>query len=118
MTDRGRGFYAIATGKITSQFRSALREHGLSNMMGDDASVQPGHMQEVMLHETAVAWIRWRLAQTTPAQCWRESRAEYEARLKRVVVDINANLDVEGLCYGLPKRLAKIIAAKGGRLKE
>ena len=118
MVDRGRGFYAIATGKITSHFRDALRENGLTNMMGEDASIQPGHMQEVMLHETAVAWIRWRLTQTTPAQAWLESRAEYEARLKGVVADINQNLDVEGLCYGLPKRLAKLIATEGGRLKE
>jgi hypothetical protein len=118
MVDRGRGFYAIANGKITSHYRDALREHGLTNMMGADASVQPGQMQEVMLHETAVAWIRWRLTQTTPAQCWLESRAEYEARLKRVIADINANLNVKELCYGLPKRLEKLISVEGGRLKE
>ena len=118
MVDRGRGFYAIANGKITAQFRAALREHGLKNMMGEDASVQPGQMQEVMLHETAVAWIRHRLTQTTPAQAWLETRPEYEARLKRVVADINANLNVEGLCHGLPKRLEKLIASGGGRLSE
>jgi hypothetical protein len=118
MVDRGRGFYAIATGKITAHFKDALREHGLKNMMGEDASVQPGQMQEVMLHETAVAWIRHRLAQTTPAQAWLETRPEYEARLKRVVADINANLNVEGLCHGLPKRLEKLIASGGGRLSE
>ena len=43
---------------------------------------------------------------------------EYEARPKSVVADINANLNVEGLCYGLPKRLDKLIASGGGRLKE
>ena len=118
MVDRGRGFYAIASGTITTQFRLALREHGLSNMMGDDAAIQPGLMQEVMLHETAVAWIRWRLTQTTPDRCWLETRAEYEARLKSVVADINANLDVQGLCYNLPDRLEKLIAADGGRVKE
>ena len=118
MVDRGRGFYAIASGKITPQFRTALQEHGFSNMMGNDASIQPGHMQKVMLHETAVPWIRWRLTQTTPDRCWLETRAEYEARLKSVVADINANLDVEGLCYNLPDRLEKLIAADGGRVKE
>ena len=118
MVDRGRGFYAIATGKITPQFQSALREHGLSNMMGDDASVQPGHMQEIMLHETAVAWIRLRLTRSTPDQCWLETRAEYGSRLKTVVRDINANLDVLSLCYNLPRRLEGLIAAEGGRLKE
>ena len=75
-------------------------------------------MQEVMLHETAVAWIRHRLTQTTPPQAWRETRLEYEARLKRVVADINATADVEGLCHGLPKRLDKLISSGGGRLTE
>ena len=87
-------------------------------MLGDNAAVQPGHMQEVMLHETAVAWIRHRLAQTTPNQCWLESRTAYEARLKRVVTSINAELDVKGLCFNLPGRLDRLIAAGGGRLKE
>ena len=71
-----------------------------------------------MLHERAVAWIRLRLTQSTPDQCWLEARVEYEARLKRVAADINANLDVPGLCYDLPRRLEKIIAAEGGRIKE
>ena len=80
-------------------------------------------MQEVMLHETAVSWIRHRLTQTTPAQAWLETRPEYEVRLKTLVADINANLNVEGLCNGLPKRLDKLIASVAcfmgcGRLKE
>ena len=29
-------------------------------------------LQEVLLHETAVAWIRCRLACTVPAKCWKE----------------------------------------------
>ncbi len=86
--------------------------------MGDDARVQPGHMQEVLLHETAVAWIRWRLTKTTPKQCWLETPSEYETRIKKVVEDINAHLDVKGLCNGLPARLRKLIATGGGRLKE
>ena len=95
-----------------------MREHGFSNMMGDSAAVQPGHMQEVMLHETAVAWIRCRLTKTTPSKSWLESRDAYEARLKRVVASINVELDVKGLCFKLPDRLGRLIAAGGGRLKE
>ena len=38
--------------------------------MGDDASVQPGRMQEVILHETAVARIRGRLTSTAPSEPW------------------------------------------------
>ena len=86
--------------------------------MGKDASKQPGHMQELMLHETAVAWMRKRLVETTPKKCWTESREEYTARLKRCAEFINNNYDVEGLCKGLPKRIKGIIKAKGGRLPK
>ena len=117
MVDRGRGFYNPGTGVITPQYQNALREHGFKKAMGDNASIQPGHMQEILLHETAISWIRWRLAQTVPKECWKEIPAEYEARLKHVVADINANLDVEGLCRRLPERLQKLVDSKGERLK-
>jgi hypothetical protein len=116
MVDRGRGFYNIQTGKITAKYGQAVAQHGFTNMMGDVASVQPGHMQEVLLHETAVAWIRWRLTKTLPRECWLETPAEYETRIKQVVQDINANCDVQGLCNNLPQRLRDVIAAEGGRL--
>ena len=118
MVDRGRGFYSISTGRITYQFEAALREHSFTNLMGDDAGVQPGHMQEIMLHETAVAWIRGKLVQTLPAQCWLETRKQYESRLKRDVDDINAQFDVAGLCFGLPDRLCELVSNKGGRLRQ
>ena len=41
---------------------------------------------------------------------------QYARRLRGVVDDINANLNVEGLCKGLPKRLDLVIEAKGGRI--
>ena len=87
-------------------------------MMGDNASAQPGHMQEVLLHETAVSWIRLRLAATVPSKPWLETRGEYASRLRRVVDDINTSLDVEGLCKGLLKRLDLVIEAKGGRIPK
>ncbi len=118
MVDRGRGFYNIATGKITQKYKDAVQAHGFTNLMGDDAKVQPGHMQEILLHETAVAWIRWRLTLTTPKQCWLETRAQYTTRIKGVVDDIDANLDVEGLCRDLPQRLDDVIEAKGGRIPK
>ena len=117
MVDRGKGFYNIGTGNITTKFRQALADHGLKNLMGNCAAVQPGHMQEILLHETAVAWIRHRLTTTTPSQCWLETPTQYEKRLKGVVEDINANLDVEGLCNNLLKRVDGVIESKGGRVK-
>lgn len=117
MVDRGRGFYNPGSGQITPEFQSALKEHGFANAMGQNAQIQPGHMQEILLHETAVSWIRWRLAQTVPKECWKETPAQYESRLKQVVADINANLDVEGLCRMLPERLQKLVDSDGARLK-
>ena len=117
MVDRGRGFYNPGSGQITEQFQCALREYGFTNAMGQNAQIQPGHMQEILLHETAVSWIRWRLAQTVPKECWKETPAEYESRLKRVAADINANLDVEGLCMKLPERLQMLVDSSGDRLK-
>ena len=86
--------------------------------MGDDASEQPGELQELMLHETAVAWCRYRLARCVPPRAWQETSAEYARRLKAVVADINRSLDVEGLCKELPSRVAQLIEAEGGRLPK
>ena len=69
-------------------------------------------------HETAVAWIRVRLAQTTPKRCWEETREQFRARLKHVVDTINATCDVAGLCRDLPKRVDALKEAQGGRIKR
>ena len=81
-------------------------------------ALQPGNMQELMLHETSVAWIRHRLAKSVPARPWEESRDAYTARLKRIVEEINRNHDVENLCKGFLTRIAKLVDKNGGRLSE
>ena len=117
-TDRGKGFYSPNNGLITDAYKAALREHHFKAALGLDASVQPGKLQELMLHETAVAWMRLRLARSVPAKPWEESREAYTARLKRVCEDINSTLDVEGLCRAFLQRVEKLVANKGGRLAE
>ena len=57
-TDRGNGFYVSGTGRITPGYDAALKTHNLRAYFGNDASIQPGQLQEVMLHETAVSWTR------------------------------------------------------------
>ena len=86
--------------------------------MEDNASVQPGHMQDILLHETAVSWIRLRLEKTVPRKPRLETTEQNASRLRGVVDDINAHLDVEGACNGLPKRLDLAIEAKGGRIPK
>ena len=85
---------------------------------GDDASEQPGELQELMLHETAVAWCRYRFARCVPPRPWLETSADYGRRLKAVVADINRCLDVDQLCRELPSRVSLLLAAEGGRLAK
>ena len=117
-TDRGQGFYSPCTGGITAEYKQALKDNRLKPAMGDDASIQPGSLQELALHKTSVAWIRHRLAKSVPTRAWEETRDAYTARLKRVVDDINRNCDVEGLCRAFMTRINKLVERKGGRLSE
>ena len=117
-TDRGAGFFHPGTGGITTGFRQALRDHGLRAFMGDDASLQPGALQEVMLHETAVAWCRNKLARCLPARPWLETLEEYRTRLKAAVAEVSATHDVGSLCKELPARVAQLSLAEGGRLAK
>ena len=80
--------------------------------------MQPGHLQEVMLHETAVSWLRLRLEASLPKRSWEETPQAFATRLRRCCAQINAELDVEGLCRAFPKRIQKLKDTKGGRLKE
>ena len=116
--DRGVGFYNAGTGGITQEFKAALADHGLKAFMGDDASQQPGSLWEMMLHETAVSWIRRGLTWSLPPRPWEESPSAFACQLKSVVRDINARCNVEALCRELPQRVLDLHAAKGGRLSK
>ena len=85
---------------------------------GEDASTQPGNLQELMLHETAVSWVRRRLTESTPASAASETRETYVTRLKQVCADINASLDVEGLSRAFPARVRALLEAKGDRITK
>ena len=86
--------------------------------MGDDAARQPGALQEVMLHETAVAWRRYKLARCVPSRPWAETPEEYRMRLKAVVAEVNRDYNVENLCRELPQRVRDLNEAQGGRLAK
>ena len=74
-----------------------FRASGLRALMGDDASNQAGDSQEVMLHETAVSWLRVRERETVPAKAWLETREQFTTRLKACCEAVNKDLDVEGM---------------------
>ena len=114
--DRGKGFYHIANAKITSGFKEALRECGLHAFWGDDASAQPGQLQELMLHETAVRWIRFHERRTLPKRPWEETEEQFVARLKGIAATCNKEYDVEGLTRGFPKRIKALVEKAGERI--
>ena len=84
--------------------------------MGDDASRQPGDLKDLMLHETAVAWLTARLKVTVPAKPWEESAELFGARLKQAAEYVNLHYDVDALQRGLPARMQMLLACEGGRI--
>ena len=116
--DRGKGFYAPASGQITAKYSTALAEYEFVPMMGQNARLQPGNLSEVLLHETAVSWLRVRLAESVPAKAWAETREQYTSRLRACCQAVNSSYNVDGLCREFPARIAKLREAEGGRLKE
>ena len=82
-TDRGNGFFNSGTGAVTNGYRDALKNHNLRSFFKDSAAVQPGELQEIMLHETAVAWMRQRLTKTRPKQAWALPRLRGAERAER-----------------------------------
>ena len=71
-----------------------------------------------MLHETAVAWLRYRLKMSLAPRWWVETPADFSARLRRCCAEINAELKVDDLCEDFPSRIQTLIQKEGGRLKE
>ena len=106
------------SGAITPEYKGALAQNDFKAITGDNAVTQPGSLQDVLLHETAVSWLRHRLSRSTAAKCWQESREEYARRLKRCCEEVNKECDVEGLCKGLPKRMKLLQDTDGDRLKK
>ena len=97
----------------------ARRENGFGAFHGANASIQPGQSGDLMLHETAVSWIRRRMAQTLPIEPWRESEVGWGKRLKDAVVHINNKHDIEGLCREMPGRMHELVHdTMGDRLRK
>ena len=118
MTDRGKGFYNPFGGKITREYKAGLESAGLKPFMGDDASEQPGTMGDLMLHETAVAWVRLKIGRSTPAQPWLETPEQFKARMQQICREVNAEYEVENLCRELPSRLKDLKDGDGDKLKK
>ena len=120
-TDRGPGFYHRRWGTITGDHESACREHGFKPWAGTNSKkgprAQPPDLADVLLHETAVSWLRSQEEQTRPARPWQESPRELEVRLQQAADWVNTEFDARGLCMGLPNRLYSLAnETRGDRL--
>ena len=118
MTDRGVGFYHGSKGTITHAYKAGLQSVGLRPFMGDDAKKQPGQLSDLLLHETAVAWLRYKLKLSTPERPWKETREQYKVRIQEACRQVNAEYNVQGLCRQFPERLEKLKEKEGDRLKN
>ena len=58
MTDRGPGFFNSLSGHIVKAYGEALHSHGFRPFAVEDASEQPPDIPDLLLHETAIGWVR------------------------------------------------------------
>ncbi len=56
-TDRGTGVYT-PTGKIVRASAEALQRAGFATYWGENAQLQSPDMPDILLHATAVVWLR------------------------------------------------------------
>ena len=92
-------------------FESACRELGFKPWAGSNSKrgprAQPPDLADVLLHETAVSWLRRQEEQTRPTRPWEETPQQLAVRLRQGVSRINKEFDVRGLCMELPGRLLR-----------
>ena len=72
----------------------------------------------MMLHETAMAWVRDRLKKAVPEVAWEEAVEEFGARLKEVAIHVEREYEVAALCRALPGRVAQLNERKGDRIPK
>ena len=96
-------------GTITGDYESACREHGFKLWAGSNSKygphAQPPDVADVVLHETAISWLRSEEAESRQVAPWNETPEELEKRLQQAVARINKDFDVRGLCMEFPDRL-------------
>ena len=118
-TDRGPGFYHPSSGNICPEYQGALEEQGFTAWAGENAKWQPPDVPDILLHETAVAWVRSFLRQHPVKIGHNQAKniENLEEKLQEAESHINTYYEVEDLCKSLPRRLKELVEAKGSRLK-
>ena len=70
---------------------------------------------DVLLHETAISWLRDRLHRATASvrKPWDETPAELSTRIIKVVASVNRDCEVANLCRELPPALGRSLSSAG-----
>ena len=119
-TDRGPGFYQASSGTIVAAYTEALYQNKFIAFAGDEAKWQPPDLPDVLLHETAVAWVR-SFFKKRPFKVKKKVKHNFTLfakMLHQCELHINKNYDVAGLCKAFPRRIQALIKAKGDRLRH
>ena len=104
------------SGRVTGAYDRAVRECGFKLFWGPDAKQQSPEMPDLLLHETAVSWVRNKLRRAKPETMpWKETPAQWSRRMMAAVGEANLG-DVDGLCKQFPERLEECVAAGGNKL--
>ncbi len=118
-TDRGPGLYNSLTGEIVEAHHAALTRHGFRAFAGADGTAQPADLADFFLHETVLAWVR-KWFRKHPFKAAENVGTNYNLCLERLQEcedHINQHCEVDRLCHGAVKRLAKLRDMKGARMK-
>ena len=99
-SDRGPGFYHPSQGTINPDYAAALTKYGFSSWAGDHALWQPGDIPDLLLHETAVSWVRKFLRQhpVKIGENMTRNIERLEEKLQEAVEHINTYYEVEDGC--------------------
>ena len=117
-TDRGTGMYTPG-GKIVRAYAEALQQAGDGPYWGENAQRQSPDMPDLLLHETAVAWLRKRLRTSRPeVDPWEETQEMWSRRAQQAVRCVNQSYNVAGLCRELRSRLQACVGGDGERLNK
>ena len=120
VTDRGPGFYQASSGTIVAAYKGALSQNKIIAFAGDEAKWQPPDLPDVLLHETAVAWVRG-FFKKRPFKVKKKVKHNFTLfakMLRQCELHINKKYAVTGLCKAFPRRIQALIKAKGDRLRH
>ena len=100
-------------------YAAALRQAGFRPFAGSCAASQPADCPDLLLHETAVGWIR-KFFKRHPfhrSKGLEHNLARVKTLMATCVEHINGQYDVEALCSAWPRRLEEVVLANGERMK-